>query len=352
MSQPSYCSEEEKKRLRILVIIDGLMILLLLGNLAWMVFDWFFAFPPFHEFFQANFPFFYRLYEPVHLKYWSYDLIFTTIYILEFFLRWCLSILWKEYHRWFFYPAIHVYDFIGSIPGPFRWLRLFRIIAFSARLNKLVRIDNIFYRKFRKYKDVIMEEIADRVVVNVLNDMQTELRTGTPLFKRIIQEVIRPKRQVLTELLVDKLRTVARDMDDIFNQEMRLYIEGCIRKALTSSDDIRLLEKIPGAGKMISRRVENMAADLAFNTVDKIFRDIHAPENDRVLHELAGKIIDGILAEAKGDLNGEMVEIINKTIDVVKEQVNEKQWKIKEIQESAASMEPDQDRNDECQHHP
>lgn len=340
MSEPSYCSEEEKKHLKIFVIIDGVMLLLLLGNLAWMVFDWFFAFPPFHDFFQAGFPRFYPLYEPVHLKYWSYDLVFAAIYLFEFFLRWCLSILWKEYHRWFFYPAIHVYDFIGCIPGPFRWLRLFRVIAFSARLNKLVRIDNIISRKYHKYRDVLMEEISDRVVVNVLNDMQTELRTGTPLFKRVIQEVIRPKRQALTGLLVDKLRTVARDMNDIFDQEMRLYIEGCIKKALTSSEDIRLLEKIPGAGKMISRRVENMAADIAFNTVDKIFRDIHAPENDRVLHELAGKIIDGVLAEAKGDLSGEMVEIINKTIDVVKDQVDEKQWKIKERREKAAPVSP------------
>jgi hypothetical protein len=338
MSQPSYCSEENKQRLKIFVIIDGVMVILLLGNLAWMVFDWFFAFPPFHEFFHDNFPVFYRLYEPVHLKYWSYDLVFAAIFLLEFFLRWSLSVLWKEYHRWFFYPAIHVYDFIGCIPGPFRWLRLFRIIAFSTRLNKLVQIDSIVFRKFHKYRDVIMEEISDRVVVNVLNDMQTELRTGTPLFKRVIQEVIRPKRQALTELLVDKLRTVARDMNDIFDQEMRLYIEGCIRKALTGSEDIRLLEKIPGAGKMISRRVESMAADIAFNTVDKIFRDIHAPENDRVLHELAGKIIDGVLAEAKGDLSGEMVEIINKTIDVIKEQVGEKQWKIKEINEKSVAI--------------
>lgn len=159
-------------------------------------------------------------------------------------------------------------------------MRLFRIIAFSARLNKLVRIDNIVFRKFHKYRDVLMEEISDRVVVNVLNDMQTELQTGTPLFKRVIQEVIRPKRQALTELLVDKLRTVARDMNDIFDQEMRIYIEGCIRKALTSSEDIRLLKMIPGAGKMITRRVENMATDIAFHTVDKIFRDIHAPEKD------------------------------------------------------------------------
>ncbi len=316
------------------------MILLLLGNLAGMVFDWFFAFPPFHEFFQANSPRFYRFYEPVHLRYWSYDLIFTTIYLLEFFLRWYLSVRWHEYHRWFFYPAIHVYDFLCCIPGPFRWLRLFRIVAFSARLNRLVRIDNIVFRKYHKYRDVLMEEISDRAVVNVLNDMQTELRTGTPLFKRVIQEVIRPKRQALTELLVDKFRTVTRDMNDIFDQEMRLYIEGCIKKALTSSEDIRFLERIPGGGKMISRRVENMAADIAFNTVDKIFRDIHAPENDRVLHELAGKIIDGVLAEAKGDLSGEIVAIINRTIDVIKEQVSEKQWKIKELQEKTARISP------------
>ncbi|MFA5181751.1 MAG: hypothetical protein WC405_10560 [Syntrophales bacterium] len=338
MNQPFHSTEEGKKRLKIMVAIDGAMILLLLGNLAWMVFDWFFAFQPFHEFFHENAPVFYRFYEPVHLKYWSYDLVFAAIYILEFFLRWGLSVLWKEYHRWFFYPAIHVYDFIGAIPGPFRWLRLLRIFAFSARLNKLVRLDSIVFRKFHKYRDVLMEEISDRVVVNVLNDMQTELQTGTPLFKRVIQEVIRPKRQALTELLVDKLRTVARDMNDIFDQEMRIYVESCIKKALTSSDDIRLLEKIPGAGKMISRRVENMAADITFHTVDKIFRDIHAPENDRVLHELAGKIIDGILAEAKGDLSGDMAEIINKTIDLIKEQVGEKQWKIKEMHEKAGEI--------------
>ena len=327
-----------------MILIDGGMIVILLFNLVWMVIDWSFSFPPLHAFIRMHLPRLYQCYEPVHLQYWSYDLIFSGIYLLEFFLRWCLAIVWKEYHRWFFYPAIHVYDFLGSLPGIFHWLRLFRIIAFSARLQKLVRIDHYLFRKFNKYRDVLMEEISDRVVVNVLKDMQQELQAGTPILKRIVQEVIRPKRQVLTELLVEKLRLVARDMNDIFEKDLQIYIEGCIRKALTSSEDIRLLEKIPGAGKLISRRVEHMAADIAFHTVDKIFKDLHLPENDRIIHELAGKIIDGVLAEAKGDFSGSMAEIINDTLEIVKEQVAEKQWKLKESREEAVCPEPAEDR--------
>jgi len=342
--QPSHCRAEDSKHLKIMIMIDGSMIVILLINLAWMVFDWSFSFPPLHAAIRLHLPRLYQFYEPVHLQYWSYDLIFTGIYLLEFFLRWGLAIVWKEYHRWFFYPAIHIYDFLGSLPGLFRWLRLFRIIAFSARLQKLVRIDHYLFRKFHKYREVLMEEISDRVVVNVLKDMQQELLAGTPILKRIVQEVIRPKRRILTELLVEKLRLVARDMDDIFEKDLRIYIAGCIRKALTSSEDIRLLEKIPGAGRLISRRVENMAAGIAFHAVNKIFQDIHLPENDRILHELAGKIIDGILAEAKGDISGSMTEIIHDTLEIVKEKVAEKQWKIKEGRDEAVCPAPAEDR--------
>ncbi len=322
-----------------MIMIDGVMIVILLVNLAWMVCDWTFSFPPFHEFVRENLTRLYRFYEPIHVKYWSYDLVFAVIFLLEFFLRWGLSVHWKEYHRGFFYPAIHIYDFLGSLPGGFRWLRLLRLIAFFARLQKLVRIDHYLFRKYHKYRDVIMEEISDRVVINVLTDMQRELQAGTPLLKRVVREVIRPRRQVLTELLVEKLRLVARDMNEIFEKDLRVYIEGCIRKALTSSEDIRLLEKIPGAGRLISRRVESMAADIAFHSLDKVFKDIHLPENDHILHELAGKVVDGILAEAKGDIDGDMTEIIHQTLEIVKEQVAEKQWKIRESREAAVCTE-------------
>ena len=344
LKQPTDCRTDDKKHLKTMIVIDGVMTVILLVNLAWMVYDWAFSFPPFHEFIRENLTRLYRFYEPIHVKYWSYDLVFAAIFLLEFFLRWGLSVHWKEYHRGFFYPALHIYDFLGSLPGGFRWLRLFRIIAFFSRLQKLVRLDHYLFRKYYKYRDVLMEEISDRVVINVLTDMQREIQAGTPLLKRIVQEVIRPKRQVITELLVEKLRLVARDMNDIFEKDLRLYIEGCIRKALSNSEDIRLLEKIPGAGRLISRRVENMAADIAFHSVDKVFKDLHLPENDRILHELAGKLVDGILAEAKGDISGNMAEIIHHTLEIVKEKVAEQQWKIKELREAAVCMEPDEGR--------
>jgi len=339
LDTPPHCTEEGRNRLKILITIDGVMIIILLGNLIWMVFDWAFSFPPIHSHLQVHLAGFYRLYEPVHLKFWSYDLLFAAIFLTEFFLRWGLSILWKEYHRWFFYPALHFYDFLGSLPGGLRWWRLLRIGAFFSRLQKLVRIDSYLIRKFHKYRDIVMEEISDRVVVNVLTDLQTEIRTGTPVLKRIIEEVIRPRRKALTELLVAKLRLVIRDMGEIMDKELRIYIETCLRKALTGSEDIRLLERIPGAGKLISRKVENMAADIAYYTVDKIIHDLQAPENDRILHELAGKIIDGTLAETKKDLDDDMTEVIHMTLDIVKEHVNEKQWKIREMQEQAVCRE-------------
>ena len=119
-----------------LFILDFVMLVLIISNLFCLVFDTFFenrivqdllfwAFPGFTEFYKSQ----------IHPNFLVYDLIFVSVYLSEFVLRWIIAIRRKTYYRWFFYPFVHWYDLIGCIPvGAFRWLRLLRVFSIVYRL--------------------------------------------------------------------------------------------------------------------------------------------------------------------------------------------------------------------------
>ncbi len=87
-------------------------------------------------------------------------------------IRWAVAIARGTYHRWFFYPFVHWYDLLGCIPvGSFRWLRILRVVSLMFRLQKMGVVDfrdTYIGRSVIKYYRILVEEVSDRVVINVL----------------------------------------------------------------------------------------------------------------------------------------------------------------------------------------
>ena len=63
---------------------DILMIIILIINLLWIIFDWIFHINVCSTFFADKTPNFYEFYQPIHQNFDTYDLIFVSIYLLEF----------------------------------------------------------------------------------------------------------------------------------------------------------------------------------------------------------------------------------------------------------------------------
>src|SRR5690606_42147929 len=51
-------------------------------------------------------------------------LLFVSVYLTEFSIRWLVAIARRTHERWFYFPFVHWYDLLGCIPvGSFRWLQ-------------------------------------------------------------------------------------------------------------------------------------------------------------------------------------------------------------------------------------
>ena len=189
-----------------LLIIDMVMLSLITINLIWMTFDFFFEARIFQDLISQMSESFFAYYKNIiHPNFLLYDSIFVTIFIIEILIRWIVSIVKKEYSNWIAFPFIHWYDVLGCIPvGGFRALRLLRIVSIVIRLHKK-QIINIrttwWYKLLNRYYSILVEEVSDRVVVNVIKGVQTEIESGSPVTDELVEKVIKPKQEIIVEWL-------------------------------------------------------------------------------------------------------------------------------------------------------
>ncbi len=199
-------------------LIDFLMLGLLIINLSFIIWDSIYNFVAVQNLLKDYAPALQSAYHPpIHERFIFYDLIFVAIFLSEFVLRWGgYSIRAKVYDRWYFYPFIHWYDLVGCIPvGSLRFLRILRVISIIYRLHQYKIIDFTNTRLFRFvnfYYEAFMEELSDRIVLKVLSGVQEEVRRGgSPLFERIQQDILYPRRDMLSEWISERVAVAAKE---------------------------------------------------------------------------------------------------------------------------------------------
>ncbi len=317
-------------------ITDIVMVMLVFLNLGFIIFDWHFGFSFFKKIVEAVSPAFYSFYSGhVHPNFLLYDAVFVTIFIAELLIRWMLAVKRKTYGKWFFYPFIHWYDVLGCIPlGTFRWLRILRVISMTIRLHKLGAInltDTHVYREGQKIIRVLTEEISDRVVMNVLNGVQREIRNDNPISSRMITEVIRPHQDTLTIWLSHRIRKVTEHNYSQYHKEIQSYMESVIREAVKQNDEVKNIASIPLVGSQISKALEKSVGDITFNVVNGMVRDLASDHNNKFIEEVTNIVFESILLQEEDkELNRVTKDVFIRAIDLVKEQVEVKQWKLEE----------------------
>ena len=314
------------------LLVDLAMIVLVVLNLSLILFDWLFSAQPVEQalmWLAPSFTVFYR--DTIHNDFIFWDLIFVSIYLTEFTVRWIIAVARQTYHRWFFYPFAHWYDLLGCIPvGGFRWLRILRVISLLYRLQRTGIVDLRYtWLGFTvlKYYRIVVEEISDRVVINVLDGVQREVREGSPLVHRIESEVLVPRRHELVDFVASRLVDIVARTHGQWRQGLGDYLSQLTDDAVARTPSGARLAAIPVAGPRALALLGDTVRELGVALTDQLVEDLTDPANRDTLDDL----IDGILRHAAGDRE-QLDQLIRDTLldvlDQVKAQVAVQQWKV------------------------
>ncbi len=312
--------------------LDTLMLFLIFLNLAWMIFDFSFTASFIQKFIEEVSPsFFYYYKDVIHPDFLLYDLGFVLIFLAEFMFRWVVAIVKKTYPSWASFPFIYWYDLLGCIPlASFRFLRLFRIVTLIVRLQKreIIDVTDTWWYKFgNKNYQKILEEISDRVSVNILSGIQKELEYGDDTNRRIVNEVIIPRQEEFSDWIASRMKFAISETYDMHKDELKTYLENSIRIAVKENEEIARLELIPLFGKQISKALTSSISDISYNLIDSMMKDMA----DQQAHTVVSKAVDISVKTTLFRSDNIKIEQISKEIafevlEVVKSQVSKKHY--------------------------
>jgi len=325
-----------KNKYSFLVLVDLFMMVLLLANLVLIIFDWIYSVDFINRALEAYLPAFQSFYEHyIHVNFQVIDLTFVSIFLAEFFFSWALAIIKHLHHKWFFYPFIHWYDLVGCIPvGSMRFIRVLRVYSIVVRLQNMGVIDlkkTSLYAYYRKYYDIVMEEISDRVIINILVGIQDELKDGGKVMDRIITNVIKPRQQIITEWISNRIQHALIVGVRAKEVEIHEYVQNVVAISLQKSSELKAVSQIPIMGKVIAESIEKSISSIINNAIDTIITDLGSPKNQILMNEVSTVLIDLVqFKEENKKLNALINEVAFEVIEEIKTQVTVKKWMLKD----------------------
>ena len=323
-------------------VIDFVMLGLLILNLTLIIFDSIYYFEAIQDFFRQSLPAFYSFYQPIHRNFIFYDLIFVSIFLTEFAVRWAYAVWHGVYQRWYFYPFIHWYDLLGCIPtSGMRFLRVLRVVSIVYRLHRYGVIDfthTRLYRFLAFYYDAFMEELSDRIVLKVLSGVQDEVRRGSPLLEKVHDNIIYPRKDILTGWISDRVADLASQGYVPNRAALRQYLEECINQAIRQNPEISRLKLLPIFGNQVRGTLEEAIGDITANVINQVMDDLSSSRN----HDFINDLVDVFLPDRQKKLvhkgtedtevahrqdNEVLINLTIEIIDAIKDQVHHKRWR-------------------------
>jgi endonuclease III len=308
------------------------MLVLIVVNLTLIIVDWGFANPFVQAKLQSYLPALYTWYnQTIHQHFLLYDLVFVSIFLTEILVRWGVAIYQQRYRRWFFYPFAHWYDVLGCIPvGSLRSLRLLRIVAMVPKLQRTGLIDlreTALYQTFATYRDIVLEEISDRVTVRILDGLQTEMQTSHEVTARIAEEVIAPQREALIEAVTHRLQEATAVAYQAQQENFHAYLNSVIEDAVRENQEIGTLASLPGVGRPVANLLERAIRDIVFNVVDQMVRDVCSLDNNQALAQVTAASAEALMSPRYDHrLHRLSRSIVLQSLDVVKDHVQVRRW--------------------------
>jgi endonuclease III len=227
---------------------------------------------------------------------------------------------------------VHWYDVLGCIPvGSLRSLRLLRLIAMIPKLQRTGLVDlreTYLYETFEKYRNIVLEEISDRVTVRIIEGLQNEIRSNQKVTTRISEEVIAPQREALIEAVTHRLQEATAVAYEDQQDDFQEYLNSVIEDAVTQNREIGTIASLPGVGRPMATLLESAIKDIVFNVVDQMVTDVCSLDNDQAITQVTSISVDAMMSP-KYDrrLNQLARSMVLQSLDVIKDHVQIRQWK-------------------------
>lgn len=314
-------------------LFDIFMVSLAIANINLIIFDFIFSYDLAYGFFFNIAPKFTVWYNTViHQRFIFIDLAFVAVFLIEFILRWMVSTYQKEYREWWFFPFARWYDLLGLIPiGSFRFLRVLRIFSILARLQKMKVInfrEHSFYPFFYKYYYIFVEEVSDKVVLNVMDGIQKEIQREDKVAKRIVRDVIKPNNERIVNFALTKVQYLTKQILYANRENLKQYLQEKVGNAVNDNDEMKLIKSVPGLGGIIRKQLDSAIADITYKVIEGIIDDIANDENEDFLSLEINNISFDLMDTLENDQELEQIvnDITQSTIEIIKEQVAKKNW--------------------------
>lgn len=314
-----------------LLVLDLVVLLLISLNLAWLIVDAVLLGSGVGVILEEHFPRLIAGYrDDWHRRLLVYDTYFTLFLIAELLLRWGIAIVRRTYYRWFFYPFVHWYDVLGCIPLPFfRMLRLLRLFSIAYRLQALGIIDlsgTSLLRVLHRYYRIVIEELSDRIVVNVLEGMQREIRSGGTATHRLAEEVLRPQRNVIVPWLSDLITDTGAHAHALHRERLRRYLDEVVREAIAGNPDLqRIKRRLLFVGPAVEEELQSVVAGLLQQTIDRALTDL-GQRGNIAAQDIAAGLFDTVVSPHTAR-DAALREILIDALELIKAQVAVQQWK-------------------------
>lgn len=328
MTEP-VVARQARRRDQLHAAWEAFIVLLVCINLSLILFDSLFALQPVSAVLADLVPELHARYQQsVHANFQYIDLGFVAIFVLDVLLGWTVALFERRYARWYYYPFAHWYDVLGCIPlAGLRWLRVLRVGALLIRLQRLGLIDMrgwAIYGLFSRYYYLLIEELSDRVMVRLFGRLQQEIGASDDLSRRLLQEVVRPRKQRLlndiSRRLQDMLETGYRDNRGAIEG----YVSQLIHQALQNNPEMHNLRRLP-LGNRLASTLDEALSDIAARLLQGAVEGMRGPQFQALAGNLADEFFDAwVYQDENTDLALE--ELLVDVIEVLKQQVLDRRW--------------------------
>jgi hypothetical protein len=245
--------------------------------------------------------------------------------------RWGYAVKARVYARGYFYPFIHWYDIIGCIPvGSFRFLRILRVISIVYRLHQYKVIDVTQTRIFKFvnfYYEAFLEELSDRIVMKVLTGAQDEIKRGSPLFERIQNDILYPRREMITDWLSQRVAEAAQEGYVPNRGALRSYLENRVDNALKQNLELSRLKYLPVVGPQIQETLEECVGDIVANVIHQILEDLALSSNHAFIEDIVSVFLPSPEDTDEDVQNEALISLLTEILEAIKAQVRVKHWR-------------------------
>jgi hypothetical protein len=177
------------------------------------------------------------------------------------------------------------------------------------------------------YYEAFLEELSDRIVIKVLSGAQDEIGRGSPLFERIQNDILYPRREMITDWISQRVSEAAQEGYVPNRGALRSYLENRVDNALKQNLELSRLKYLPVVGPTIQETLEECVGDIVAHVIHQILEDLALSSNHAFIEDIVNVFLPSPDEAAEDIHNEALISLLTEILEAIKTQVRVKYWR-------------------------